>query len=389
MPSKDTATYWKPRVTHRTIRGKESPTLYARLSHEGRQAFINLNTANKTEAANTAAATWKLLKAEGWEAVKPTKSAAETITIGEYLKQVEAAHIWKKPTFDVYVRKLRTLAAEIKGIPREKRYDTQNAKERRAKVDKLPCSILTADNVRTWRKKRLKGLKGDAEQKAINTLNSILADARALFGKKALPSVDVKFETVPLSGLVVSNIKSQKFSHDVDYNELVRMACKELESDQLCIFLLAAGCGLRRSEIDRLRGEDIDLKACTIRITSTTDGSTKTESSDRTVLFSKGGEVAKALKGRQTNFYVACPGAKFSRNMRSDEYRCDDAMLPLIAWLRSKGVKESKAIHYLRKACGDIVARQHGIAVAANTLGNSIQMCYNTYSDHNNTKAVL
>jgi integrase len=389
MASKDTATYWKERVAPRMIKGKPSPTLYARLSHNGKQAFINLNTANKTTAANTAAAKWATLKKDGWEAVKPTKSTAETITIGEYIKQVEASHIIKKSTFNVYTRKLRTLAAEITGIPSATHYDKQSAKDRRDKIEKLPCSVLTADNVRKWKRKRLKGLEGEAERKALNTLNSILADARSLFGKKVAPEVNVSFDIAPLSGIVVSNIKSKKFEHEVDYQKLVDAAQSELKDDQLAVFLLAAGCGLRRSEIDRLRGEDIDVKAGTIRVTNTADGNVKRDSSVRTVYYSKDGIVAEALKGRGTNFYAICPSAKFSRNLKEDRYRCDDAMLPLIDWLRKQGVTETKAIHYLRKACGDVVARQHGIAVAANTLGNSIQVCHATYSDHNNTKAVL
>lgn len=389
MPSKDTATYWKDRVQPRTIRGALSSTLYARLSHDGKQAWINLNTANKTTAANTAASTWAKLKKEGWESVKPSKSTAETITIGEYLKQVEASHTLKKATFNTYARKLRTLAAEIAGIKSGTHYDKQSAKDRRDKIEKLTCSILNADNVRKWKRKRLKGLTGETERKAINTLNSILADARSLFGKKVAPEVDVSFETAPLSGIVVSNIKSKKFEHEIPYEDLVSAAQAELKDDQLAVFLLAAGCGLRRSEIDRLRGEDIDLKAGTVRVTNTADGKVKRDSSIRTVHFSTDGVIADALKDRELNFYVICPSSKFSRDLKEDRYRCDDAMLPLIDWLRKQDITETKAIHYLRKACGDVIARQHGIAVAANTLGNSIQVCHATYSDHNNTKAVL
>ena len=51
MASKDTSSYWKERLTTRTIHGATSETLYARMSHEGRQVFINLNTANRQDAA--------------------------------------------------------------------------------------------------------------------------------------------------------------------------------------------------------------------------------------------------------------------------------------------------------------------------------------------------
>jgi integrase len=389
MPSKDTATYWKDRIAHQQIRGKTSTTLYARMSHEGRQSIINLNTANRTTAANTAASMWSKLKAEGWESIKPTKSTAETIKISEYLKQVEESHVLKKATFDTYARKLRTLVSELAGFKKATHYDKQSATDRRDKIEQLPCSILSAENVRKWKRKRLKGLSGEAESMATNTLNSILSDARALFGKKVLPEVDVVFEAVPLSGIVISNIKSKRFEHDVDYRTLVAAAKDELDAEQLAVFLLAAGCGLRRSEIDRLRGEDIDLKAGTVRVTNTADGAVKRDSSLRTVRFSKDGIIADILKDRALNFYVVCPNAKFSRGLRGHQYRCDEAMFSLVDWLRGKGIRETKPIHYLRKAFGDMVAREHGIAVAANTLGNSIQVCYATYSDHTNTQAIL
>jgi integrase len=389
MPSKDTATYWKDRIAPREIHGKTSSTLYARMSHDGRQSIVNLNTANKTTAANTAAAMWSKLKAEGWESIKPTKSTGDTITISEYLRQVEASHVIKRKTFDTYSRRLYTLAGEINGIASARAYDKQAFEERRDKIGKLRCSTLNAENVRKWRRKRLAGLSGDAERSAINTLNSILSNARSLFGSKVLPELDVVFETVPLSGLVVANIKSKPFEHDVDYQTLVAAAKDELNDEQLAVFLLAAGCGLRRSEIDRLRGEDIDLKAGTVRVTNTADGTVKRDSSLRTVHFSIDGIIADVLRGRELNFYVVCPTAKFSRGAQADQYRCDVAMLPLVDWLRKQGVKDTKAIHYLRKACGDTVARKHGIAVAANTLGNSIQVCYATYSDHTNTQAIL
>ena len=389
MPSKDTATYWKDHVAHQQIRGKTTSTFYARMAHGGKQSLINLNTANRTAAANAAASMWAKLKSEGWESIKPTKSTGDTIKISEYLQQVEASHVLKKATFNTYTRKLRTLASELAGLKKGTHHDKKSAADRRNKVEQLPCSILSAENVRKWKRKRLKGLSGEAESMATNTLNSILSDARALFGKKVLPEVDVTFDVVPLSGIVISNIKSKRFEHDVDYRTLVAAAKDELDDEQLAVFLLAACCGLRRSEIDRLRGEDIDLKAGTVRVTNTEDGAVKRDSSLRTVRFSKDGIIADILKDRALNFYVVCPSAKFIKGLQGHQYRCDEAMFPLVDWLRKQGIRETKPIHYLRKAFGDMVAREHGIAVAANTLGNSIQVCYATYSDHTNTQAIL
>jgi integrase len=50
--------------------------------------------------------------------------------------------------------------------------------------------------------------------------------------------------------------------------------------------------------------------------------------------------------------------------------RCDNTWRALNAWLRSKGIKQQKAIHALRKESGSLVAADFGIEAARQHLGH-------------------
>lgn len=393
MPAKDTASYWKTKITKRMIRGSDSAHYYARMSHRGRQGWVNLETGNANTAADTAARYYALLKSEGWEALKPSKKTGETITIGEWIESVDSLRMLRKSTFASYARKLRQIAAEIKGIGDAHKYSAKGGSAAWIeKVDQVRLSELTDERVNKWKARRLQAVKDadeDTASRAINTVNSILRNVKALFGKKILAQIDAEFETVPFSGVSVGGTVINPFQPEVNLDDLIKKAEEELEEDLHLIFLLAAGCGLRRSEIDRLRRQDIDLQACTLKVVSTDDGKVKTKNAVRTLNFTKGGPVHEALKSYRLGFHCVCP--ENSRPARKAEiYRCEKQFLELSAWLRGQGiVKAIQPIHYLRKAFGDRVASQHGIDIAAISLGDSIEIAHRVYNSHNKTKAIL
>lgn len=398
MPAKDTASYWKTKVTRRKIRGEFSENYYARLSHRGRQAWINLDTGNVNTAANTAAKKYKLLKGEGWEALMPSKLSGDTITLGEYIKAVEALKITRASTLSGYTKKLRQIAAEIKGIGDAHKFSAKGGSAAWIeKVDKLPLATLSDERVNKWKKRkldeRLQALshldEEDANPRAHNTVNSILRNAKGLFSQKILQRVDISFTTIPLAGVSIGAPSIKAFQPEVNLDELIGAAADELDEDLHLVFLLAAGCGLRRSEIDRLRRQDIDLNACTIKIVSTEDGKVKTNNSVRTLNITEGGVVHKTLKAYRLGFHVVCPENK-RPTRKAEKYRCEHQFSELSDWLRSKGiVKAIQPIHYLRKAFGDRVASKHGIDIAAISLGDSIEIAHKVYNSHNKTKAIL
>jgi integrase len=53
----------------------------------------------------------------------------------------------------------------------------------------------------------------------------------------------------------------------------------------------------------------------------------------------------------------------------------------LCDWLRKKGVKDAKPIHFLRKCFGSLAVADHGIYVASKLLGHSsISLTASTYA---------
>lgn len=393
MAAKDTATYWKTKVTRRTIRGKQSSHLYARMSHQGRQAWINLESGNTNTAANTAARSYTLLKSKGWESLKPSKKRGDIITVGEWIAEVEALRVLRKSTFESYTRKLRQLVTEIKGIGDANKYSAKGGSAAwTKKVDAVKLPELTDERVNRWKTRRLQAVAKTSDEEAthaMNTVNSILRNAKGLFSKKILDQIDFNFSKVPLSGVSIGSPIITPFQQEVSLDDLIRNAAKELDEDLHLIFLLAAGCGLRRSEIDRLRRQDINLTDCTIKILSTDEGKVKTKNSVRTLNITKDGVVHTALYKYRQGLHLVCPENK-KPSRKSEAYRCEDEFQKLSRWLRAQGiVKAIQPIHYLRKAFGDRVASKHGIDIAAISLGDSIEMAHKVYNSHNKTKAIL
>ena len=393
MPAKDTASYWKTKVTRRKIRGVESDHLYARFSHGGRQLWINLETGNTNTAANTAAEKYRLLKSKGWQSLKPSKLTGDTITVGEWIAEVEGLRMLRKSTLGNYTRKLRQIAAEIKKIGDSRKYSAKGGSAAwMEQVDKVKLSELTDERVSKWKARRLQAVADadeDEAKRAVNTVNSILRNVKALFGRKILAQVDVKFSQIPFSAVTVGSPVITPFQAEVNLDELIAQAAEELDEDLHLIFLLAAGCGLRRSEIDRLRRQDVDLQACTIKVVSTDDGKVKTQNSVRTLNITEGGPVHTALTNYRLGFHVACP-ENVRQSRKAEAYRCDDEFQKLSVWLRKQGiVKAIQPIHHLRKAFGDRVASKHGIDIAAISLGDSIEMAHKVYNSHNKTRSIM
>jgi hypothetical protein len=52
---------------------REVPTWQVSLGHAGQHRWMNLDTANKDEAAKKARDLWMTLKTQGWDAVKPER----------------------------------------------------------------------------------------------------------------------------------------------------------------------------------------------------------------------------------------------------------------------------------------------------------------------------
>jgi integrase len=381
------------------------------MMHEGRRVWISLDTGNASEAAITAASKWSLLKAKGWDAVKPRRKQVGSLTVGQYIAAISDASIFRKSTFESYTKKFRQLVSEIKGLSVSSRQAPNKAAEWVTSVHAVKLTEITDERIESWRSKRLSAFPEDSQerQRAETTVNSILRNARSLFGRKVSEHANLRLESPPLINVRVASVEPTAYTPEIDFDELMESAANELDGDIKLVFLLAAGCGLRRSEVDRLRREDIrytkvkkriigedgkdedvEVMEGRISIDDTPDGQTKTAKSKRTIPFSKKGPLAEALHSSQLGMYVVCPSAPLPKVRKLGVYRCDKAFHELTAWLRNKGIKRaSQPIHYLRKSFGDRIAETHGIHSAANTLGNSIKLAHTVYSDRTKTKGII
>ncbi len=159
--SKTHQDYWMSRIKKRSYKATDGSATTVEefqvyIQHRGRREWFQLGSNNQVKAAKRAAAIYISLKANGWDkTIREFKGEmavkVKAVTLGEYLKAVEERANLNPKTFTTYCRKLRTLVADIKGIPQTKeRYDhfhKHHLKWREA-VDKTPLGYLTADRIR-------------------------------------------------------------------------------------------------------------------------------------------------------------------------------------------------------------------------------------------------
>ncbi|MEO6992527.1 MAG: hypothetical protein ABI273_02755, partial [Lacunisphaera sp.] len=96
----------------------------------------------------------------------------------------------------------------------------------------------------------------------------------------------------------------------------------------------------------------------------------KTDESERDIdLAPEALDVLRSFKKSSESEFVL-EGAEARPEATYDYYRCDCTWRDLNDWLRSKGVKQKKAIHSLRKESGSLIASAYGIEAARQHLGH-------------------
>ena len=139
---------------------------------------------------------------------------------------------------------------------------------------------------------------------------------------------------------------------------------------QYLALFLCLWAGLRRKEADLLMWEQIDFKKGCIHVRRTRYFEPKTEESQREIdLAPDTVAVLQSFKNRSGSEFVL-DGADANPGSTYDYYRCDCTWRELHEWLRSKGVRQKKAIHALRKESGSLNASNFGIEAARQHLGH-------------------
>jgi integrase len=252
-------------------------------------------------------------------------------------------------------------------------------------------SIKPADIV-AWKNRRLRDAEGDplTKRRAIVTVNSLIRNSKALFGKKILPFIENDFvipRPLPFDGVTLEKPPSMRYVSRMDPYAILASAKEELaESDQEAfkVMILALVCGLRRSEIDNLLWRAFDFPNSTLRVETSEFHELKSEDSageidldaDTLALFR--GYRAKAPK---SIFVIESPKLPLNK-MQTRGYRCNAVFKTVLTWLRAQGVEASKPIHTLRKEIGSLIASEHGIFEASRYLRHSdIRITSAIYAD--------
>ncbi len=417
--SKSDIRHWRERVSRRT----EGSNYGIQVAYQGRRMRFNLETTRKDAAAAKAREIHQHLVAVGWDETlmkyKPAlHSKSSSCSLGDYICAVEELSTRNKKTIAIYIRKTRTIISEMRHVKKPEVISNPQGdafREWRQNVDATPLASITALELQKWKKSRIDAASDPANRATtVRTVNSLLRNAKALFGEKfraeisgklSLPSLipfsDVKLERAPqkqfrsilkaMGGLpwLISTAKRELTPEipeldngNLRDSKMARTMAKSKHQQFKCL-LLSLACGMRRGEIDKLRWQDLNFNGNSIVIDISEHGSLKTFDSaaeigvDSQVM----NELKSYMAGSKGEFVVES-NRKPNPNAKYTSYRCEMHFKRLIDWLKSKGIDAAKPLHQLRGECATAIAAESGILAAAQQLRHSsLQTTKTYYSD--------
>lgn len=380
--------YWNARLVQHDPGAKEWSV---RIQHAGKRQWFNLDTANRDAAAARAKERFEFVKAHGWEAAllkfkhgeEKAKVAAEkaALSVGEYFAEVERLATEQRPrTIHDYGKCLRLLLSEV--------LEAEGVKTTREKVEAIRLEDITPARLERWKAGRIQSVRGNpqAEKTAKITANTVIRQARALFGRKIVPALreaGVNLPPVlPFAGVnLFSEDTSSKFKRKVDPAKLIAAAVEKLDAPQgegedaktyaarrqrFLAFVLVFAAGLRKGEADFLEWASVDFEKGELRVETTDYFQPKTEASAAPVTLDP--ETVAILRGFRAKYpedrFVLRSKIKPKSAATYSFYRAELTWKALQEWLVSQGVKDAKPIHYCRKAITDHMANEFGIFAA-------------------------
>jgi integrase len=391
--AKTSVDYWKTKVCNRS--NLQNGLLYVRLRSGSRDVWISLATANRMQAASRARDLWVRMKAIGLDALlrelnpEPEPTTENDASVADAIAASARLSVVRPESFAGYAMKLRTLAGEVAGIPKPLLATSRSAPEARRwreAVGAVPLSALTKEAVLAWRKRRVDAAGGSPARRrsAEISADSTIRMARSVFSKPALDAGLATQVRLPAAlGLcaVSTGASFTKFQSTVDPWQLFADAKAELERERPEVFLafaLGLCAALRRSEADRLRWDQIDLRTGRILISTTEAHGAKSPESVREVALAA--DVLEILRSAskapdRDSEFVLRGGRPKQRIGAAPVYRADMAPYrtwrTLLCWLRGKGVSNRKPAHALRALAATHARDTHGLVAAAELLGHA------------------
>ena len=179
---------------------------------------------------------------------------------------------------------------------------------------------------------------------------------------------------LPFEGVeFISERESDYFyTSEVDVEKLIEEVF-ELSGNQLVIFVLAIGAGLRRNEIYKLPWAHVDLPAGIVTIAPTQFGRLKSDSAvGKIQLEPRFAEVLRTHADENRGEFVLTSHIAPQIGSLQRHYRCRRDFAALCDWLGTKGITRSTSrIHTLRKEFGSHLAQRRGIFAASSGLRHS------------------
>lgn len=378
------------RNTRKYYGAAAAPQYLIRVQCRRRREWFELG-ADLDAAAKMAREIDQHLRLHGWDATRTKfKPAFESelceLTVGSYI-EIVAKHGQIQPvTFNGYAALFRRIAASIRGITltgTDKYTGGRKPSKWRQLVDKVPLNTITPERVVEWRDNYVARFPIGSEKRTHveHTANSFIRNARSLFAKRVMKRVLTKCpnlalpQPLPFEGVELLPERESDFfySPEVDARKLIEDAFKELSGNQLIIFILAIGAGMRRNEIDKLPWSHVDLPSGTVTVAPTKYSRLKSDSSvGKIQLEPRFAEKLRAHAADNRGEFVLPSVVPARQDSPLRHYRCKKEFTALCAWLKTKGITRSTSrIHTLRKEFGSHLAQRRGIFAASAGLRHS------------------
>ncbi len=234
--SRNDIRYWEQRVYQPAFRDEDGGAklnghYHVKIQAHGERRGVTLQATKKSAAAKAARELDSLVRMKGWEQGLQlfrgeTPKPKVTLTLGEYLAEVDAHGEIKPRTLRIYTTKVRTIAAFLNPPEMPDKPDKPDSKKKKRKprvakklskydyvdggatvwqqfVDATPLRFFTEENLSKWRKEYLARHKNNPKKLMSSTrsANSCIRAGKAIFAsdvRAKIPHVKLP-DPVPFS----------------------------------------------------------------------------------------------------------------------------------------------------------------------------------------------
>jgi len=303
----------------------QSANWCVRFQHQGKRTCRSLGTADYRLAAQRAKQLVAAVRQNGWQRATVLPTSQGSLSIPALLEQYHRSAISRS----LRPRSIAEVERDLRRVARE--------------TGARRLADLTPTVLQDWiRNSRLKPI----------TLRSILKAAACVFSRLSLQSMGLEGVQNPFARLVRPKVDHEPFNAPSRawILQLMQKGIKELAGEARVAFVLALGAGLRWGEVISLTWEDIQRE--NVRVAASK------AKGRRARVIPIGNRVREVLGPARSQGAVICTDPRAVHET-------------LTVWLKRRGIRDGKPVHYLRKCYGSLAVADHGIFVASKLLGHS------------------